>query len=98
MVLRGTGQRVVIALLEGLLPETANALGVGAVEGESREELRGDVPAPTGFEELARGAGALGLGLRRSAKSFDDRHTRVNPPGSRTLPAGNSSWIANGQA
>ena len=37
-------------------------------------------------------------GERSSANSAESRHTPVKPPGSRTLPARNASWMANGQA
>ena len=37
-------------------------------------------------------------GSRSERNSSDSRHTRVNPPSSRTLPARNVSWIANGHA
>src|SRR6476469_2808040 len=37
-------------------------------------------------------------GSRSERNNSDVRHTDVNPPGSRTLPARNSGWSTNGHA
>jgi hypothetical protein len=36
--------------------------------------------------------------VRKLANSGAERHTSAKPPGARTVPALNASWIANGQA
>ena len=38
------------------------------------------------------------VSVRSSANSGAERHTWAKPPGARTVPALNASWMANGQA
>src|SRR6202034_2419338 len=54
-------------------------------------------PRQASYEPHDEHAPAL-VGSRSDTKRSEVRHTRVNPPGSRTLPAKNSSWITNGHA
>ena len=65
------------------------------------------VPLADGHEPIRRlqannligdGGKPRDSGSRSDRKSDDSRHTRANPPASRTLPARNSSCSTNGHA